>query len=291
MPCLTLPIDPNFRTIQWLTLPNDCAVPVSLRTSKRPHERRLIVASRMGTERGSQLQDRRCVVTGASDGIGRAIAVALASAGASVYGVARRREQLQATAALARGQGRIDSYPADLFVDGEISAFADAIQQSSPGIDVLVHSAGRYAQGPVATTPVEEFDRQYRLNVRAPYLLTQALLPSLRATRGQIVFINSTVVFAPRADVGQFAATQHALRSFADTLREEVNADGIRVVSIFPGRTATRRQARVRSLEGKPYVPDRLLQPAELADIVLKVVTVPWTAEITEMRVRPTLKS
>jgi NADP-dependent 3-hydroxy acid dehydrogenase YdfG len=89
----------------------------------------------------------------------------------------------------------------------------------------------------------------------------------------------------------QFAATQHALRSFADTLRQEVNADGIRVASVYPGRTATDRQARIHALEGKPYAPERLLQPGDVADVVLKILTVPPTVEITDVRVRPTLKS
>jgi NADP-dependent 3-hydroxy acid dehydrogenase YdfG len=105
------------------------------------------------------------------------------------------------------------------------------------------------------------------------------------------VFINSTVVFAPQANVGQYAATQHAVRSFADTLREEINPDGIRVVSVYPGRTASPLQARIHSLEGKPYVPERLLQPGDIAEVVLKVLTVPSTVEITDVRVRPAIKS
>ena len=244
---------------------------------------------RLGTS--SFLADRKCVVTGASGGIGRATAVALASAGATVCGVARRRHQLQATAELTKGPGRVDPHPADLSVDAEVAALADELLACAGSVDVLVHSAGTYARDPVCIAPIEDFDRQYRINVRAPYLLTQALLPALRASKGQIIFINSTVVFAPRANVGQFAATKHALRSFADTLREEVNPDGIRVVSVYPGRTATQLQARIHALEGKPYVPERLLQPADVADIVLKVLTGPSTAEITDVRVRPMLKS
>jgi NADP-dependent 3-hydroxy acid dehydrogenase YdfG len=236
------------------------------------------------------LHDCRCVVTGASSGIGQAIAVALASAGAVVFGVARRTEQLHATAAMCGGPGRVIPCPADLSVDEEISVLANGLRSRAGGIDVVVHCSGTYSRGPIETSPADDLDRQYASNVRAPYLLTQALLPALRATQGQIVFINSTVVFAAAAQVGQFAATQHALRALADSLREEVNPDGIRVVSIYPGRTATERQAHIHEMEGKAYLPERMLQPDDIAELVLKILTLPRTAEVTDVRVRPMLK-
>jgi NADP-dependent 3-hydroxy acid dehydrogenase YdfG len=237
-----------------------------------------------------ELRECRCVVTGASAGIGQAIAVALAVAGATVFGVGRREDLLRATAEVIKGPGRIRPYPADLSDPADISMLAERLCRETSGVDVLVHSAGMYARGPVETSSADDFDRQYATNVRAPYLLTQALLPTLRASRGQIVFINSTIVFAPSANVGQFAVTQHALRAFANTLREEVNADGIRVASIYPGRTATPRQARIHALERKAYVPERLLQPADVAEVVLKILTLPRTAEVTDVRIRPMLK-
>ena len=75
-----------------------------------------------------------------------------------------------------------------------------------------------------------------------------------------------------------------------DALREEVNSDGIRVASVFPGRTATPRQARIHALEGKAYVPERLLQPDDVAEVVVKILTLPRSAEITDVRIRPMLK-
>jgi NADP-dependent 3-hydroxy acid dehydrogenase YdfG len=145
--------------------------------------------------------------------------------------------------------------------------------------------------GPHEGASVGDLDRQYQTNVRGPYLLTQALLQNLRARRGQIVFINSTVGLEARAAVGQYASTQHALRAIADALRAEVNPAGVRVLSVYLGRTATARQARIFRLEGRPYAPELLIQPANVAEMVVAALRLPRTAEVTEIRMRPLVKS
>jgi NADP-dependent 3-hydroxy acid dehydrogenase YdfG len=238
----------------------------------------------------SELADRTCVVTGASSGIGRAIAVELASAGAHMCAVARRRSELEATAERADGPGRFSLHIADLVADDQVAALVNALLASEGSVDVLVHSDGAHSLGFVDTAPVDEFDRLYAANVRAPYMLTQALLPALRASQGQIVFVNSTAGLSARANVSQFAATQHALRAVADSLREEINPDGVRVVSVYPGRTATPRQAKIHSIEGKAYAPERLMQPEEVASVVLTALTLPRASELTDVKVRPMLK-
>src|SRR3989454_9395399 len=106
----------------------------------------------------------------------------------------------------------------------------------------------------------------------------------IRSARGQIVFINSTVGLATRANVAQFSATQHGLKAMADCLREEVNPDGVRVLTVFPGRTATARQAAIHQLEGRPYHPDRLLQTRDVAAVVLNALGLDRTAEVTDIR-------
>ena len=237
----------------------------------------------------TQLAGRSCVVTGASSGIGRAIAIALAAAGADVCAVARRREELDETARRAEGPGRFTVHVADLVIDEQVAELAGTLAQRG-GVDVLVHSAGSHALGSLEAAPVEDFDRLYAANVRAPYLLTQRLLPTLRERQGQIVFVNSTAGLNARANVGQFAATQHALRALADSLRDEVNADGVRVVSVYPGRTATPRQAKIHTIEDKAYAPERLMQPEDVASVVLTALTVPRTSELTDVKVRPMLK-
>jgi NAD(P)-dependent dehydrogenase (short-subunit alcohol dehydrogenase family) len=133
-------------------------------------------------------------------------------------------------------------------------------------------------------------DWQYRTNVHAPYLLTQALLPLLRRQQGQVVFINSSVGLIARGQVGPYAATKHALKAIADSFREEVNAEGLRVLSVYLGRTASPMQAKIHAMEGKAYHPEYLLQPSDVAAVVLNALCLPRTAEVTDISIRPMRK-
>jgi len=135
-------------------------------------------------------------------------------------------------------------------------------------------------------------DLQYSTNVRAPYLLTQRLLPLLITSRGQIVFINSSVgLAANRPNIGQYAATKHALKALAESLREEVNPKGVRVLSAYLGRTATPMQEALFRAEGNTYHPETLLQPEDVASMIVHALMLPSTAEVTDINIRPMRKS
>jgi NADP-dependent 3-hydroxy acid dehydrogenase YdfG len=225
------------------------------------------------------------VVTGASSGVGRAIASALAAEGASLALVGRDLAALEKTA--PQGTGTIRLYQADLTDDAELKDFSDQLLADFGGVDVLVHSAGVFAMERLETAPLAEFDRQYRCNVRAPYALTQRLLPGLVARRGQIVFINSTAGLNSGAGVSQYAATKHALKAVADSLRQEVNPSGVRVLSVFLGRTASPMQEAICKQEGKPYDLDCLVQPDDVAASVLHSLALPRNAELIDFTLRP----
>jgi len=126
--------------------------------------------------------------------------------------------------------------------------------------------------------------------VRAPFELTQRLLSQLKAARGQVVFVNSSAGLVARASVVQYAATKHALKAIADGLREEVNADGVRVLSLYVGRTATRMQADLHAMEGKAYDPGTLIQPEDVAALTLQVLSLPRSVEVTDINLRPLRK-
>jgi NADP-dependent 3-hydroxy acid dehydrogenase YdfG len=158
-------------------------------------------------------------------------------------------------------------------------------------LDILVHSAGVIHQDSMERARIEDLDLQYATNVRVPYLLTKRLLPFLTRVRGQIVFINSSVGLAVRRpEVGQYAATKHALKAIADSLLEEVNPKGIRVLTLYLGRTATPMQRALFQQEGSEYHPETPLQPEDVASIVVHALKLPRTAEVTEISIRPMTK-
>lgn len=243
--------------------------------------------------RASALRDRAAIITGASRGIGRAIALALAAEGAALCLIGRDAARLAACEASVRAAGarQVTALDVDLTEETALRRLAATALGAFEELDILVHSAGVYERGEVAAASPEAFDRQFEANLRAPYLLTQLLLPRLRMRRGDIVFINSTQGLAASARVGPFAATQHGLKAIADSLREEVNADGVRVLSLYLGRTATPRQASIFAAEGRPYQPERLLQPEDVASVVVTALRLPPTAEVTGITIRPAIKS
>lgn len=231
------------------------------------------------------------VITGGGSGIGRAISLALSERGATVCLVGRRAQVLESVATTVRSSGGLArTYSTDITSDQEVGVLAERVEQELGRVDILVHSAGTFVMGELSDSSVLDLDAQYRANVRAPFLLTQVLLPLLGSSRGQIVFINSSVGLTIRPNVGQFSATQHALKAFADTLRDEINAKGIRVLSVYPGRTATPRQAAIFESEGRPYHPERLMQADDVAAVVINALALSRTAEVTDIKIRPFIK-
>ena len=231
------------------------------------------------------------VVTGASSGIGEAIAIHLAREGTRLLLVGRSAEKLDLVAERARDLSpAVETFIADLAEDDQVQALADRAVAAFGGVDILVHSIGLFLGGPFES-PVEVLDRQYRINTRVPYLLTQRLLPSLIARQGQVVFINSSAGHhAAKSGWVAYSASKHALRAVADGLRDEVNRKGVRVITVFPGRTATPMQEEVHRYEGKDYDPERFLQPRDVAATVLNALALPRTAEVTDLHIRPMLK-
>jgi NADP-dependent 3-hydroxy acid dehydrogenase YdfG len=111
-----------------------------------------------------------------------------------------------------------------------------------------------------------------------------------------VVFVNSSAGVHAAAGIAQYAATKHALRALADSLRCEVNVDGVRVLTVYPGQTASpmqeelHRQRQLHAAETRPYRAGELLQPADVAAVVVNALGMPRTAEVTEVHVRPTVK-
>jgi len=235
------------------------------------------------------LSGQRALVTGAGRGIGRAIARRLAAEGVRVMCVSRTQSELDET--LAETDGAV-SLVADVSADDAGRALVDAACAQWGGLDLLVQSAGIFRSGSIEETPMSDFDALHRINVRAPFLVAQAAIPALKRAQGQMVFLNSSIIRAANiAGRAVYAANHAALKAIADGIRDEVNAAGVRVLSVMPGATATPRQAAIFAASGQIYRPERLLQADDVADAVCAALLLPRTAEVTDIFMRPMLKS
>ncbi len=236
----------------------------------------------------SGFQGKRVLVVGGSAGIGRAIAAGLAGQGARVAIAARTAAALNLAAA------ELGAIPivCDLSSDEAASSLATASINALGGLDILVLSSGFHLSGTIAELAGDAFAEVLRSNVLGPAALARLLVPSLAAVRGDILIVNSSVVSARNVKGrAYFAASQHALKAFAHGLRDEINDLGIRVTSVFPGTTATPRQQRLHEAAGRKYQADRLLQPEDVASIALAALSMADTAEVTDIMVRPRLKT
>jgi NADP-dependent 3-hydroxy acid dehydrogenase YdfG len=238
-----------------------------------------------------QLAGRLAVVTGAGSGIGKAIAVALSRERVELCVVGKDSVAMAETVEMAQQFSKVTSFEADITIETSLKPLLQHVQ-SAGKLDILVHSAGLILQNPMEHARIEDLDLQYATNLRAPYVITQQLLPSLTTACGQIVFINSSVgLEAKRPEIGQYSATKHALKAIADSLREEVNPKGIRVVTVFLGRVATPMQEALHSHEKRDYHPERLLQPEDVASVVVYTLGLPPTAEVTDIHIRPMMRT
>jgi NADP-dependent 3-hydroxy acid dehydrogenase YdfG len=231
--------------------------------------------------RGDALRGKVAVISGAGGGIGAAVARGLARAGAAgLVLLSRDPTGLAGLMAEARAAG------------AQVEALAHELEESAvpplPGrVDLLIHAAGVHRRAAVAETESLMLDRQLAVNLRGPLLLTRAALPALTEARGLVVFVNSTQGLAASRGAGAYAASKHGLRALADALRAEVNPLGIRVLSVYPGRTDTAMQRAILAEEGRAPDPERLLRPEDVAAMILAAASLPPNAEVTDLTIRP----
>jgi NADP-dependent 3-hydroxy acid dehydrogenase YdfG len=218
------------------------------------------------------------LVTGASRGIGRAIALALTSTHHVLVG----GRDTDAVWDVVRELESAEPFIADLTDEAAVSAAVAGIGQ----LDVLVHSAGAVAYGPLIDSTTAEWRELMELNVIAPATLTRLLLPALRARHGLVIFLNSGAGLTAHRGFAVYAASKFALTALADALRADERGR-LRVTSIHPGRVATDMQARLTSLEGMPYIPDAHLDPDDVARAVRLAVDLPPDASIDALRISP----
>jgi short-subunit dehydrogenase len=221
------------------------------------------------------------LLTGAGSGIGAALADVLHARGDDLVLLARSPE---------RADELVERYPgatalaADL---AHIDALASLAEQLPDSLDSLVHAAGVVDLGTVAELTAAQWRAHVDVNLLAPVELTRLALPALRNARGTVVLVNSGAGLRANPTWSAYAASKFGLRAFADALRQEEVEHGVRVTSVFPGRTATPMQQQVHAQEGREYDAEDWLAPATVAATIVHVLDLPADATVPDVTVNP----
>ena len=221
------------------------------------------------------------LVTGAGSGIGAVLAERLLERGDALVLLARSTERAH--------ELRADLPEATVLVaDLADAASVEAVSERLPAVlDSVVHAAGVVDLGPVAELTTEAWQSQLAVNLVAPAVLTRLCLPAVRAARGTVVFLNSGAGQVAHPQWSAYAASKFGLRALADSLRAEEQAHGVRVTTVYPGRTATPMQQKVHQQEGKDYDASAWIDPATVVDAILHVLDLPGDATVSELTIRP----
>jgi NADP-dependent 3-hydroxy acid dehydrogenase YdfG len=230
--------------------------------------------------------DRTAVVTGASSGIGAATARRLADEGWSVVAAARRLDRLGSLAADHPG---IRPQALDVTDPRSVADLAEAV----PHCDLLVANAGgAYDLAALADADAETWARTYDVNVLGTVRTVQALLPALRASRGQVVLTGSTAGRWVYEGGGGYVAAKHALAALRDTLRLEVADSGVRVSEVAPGMVETEEFSLVRfagdaDKAAAVYAGVEALTAEDVADAIVWVATRPAHVNVDLVQLTP----
>jgi NADP-dependent 3-hydroxy acid dehydrogenase YdfG len=260
------------------------------------------------------LSGQTAIVTGASSGIGRAIAERIGASGAHVILSGRTDSAMRESAAkIVSAGGRATVDVGDVRDPDVVRTLVDRAVESDGRLDILVNNAGYSVLGPVLEGDVEAWRAMLETNVLALLVGCQAAVKAMRATGNPGHIINTSSVAALSRDVGVYGATKHAVNVITNALREELENDPIKVSSVMPGLVATNiGRDNPEILEGivamtgiahdvkkgerlpddilekaREVLSDFLITPDDIADAVMYLLGVPRTVDITEIVVRP----
>ena len=238
----------------------------------------------MSAVTGQALAGHHALVTGASRGIGRAIAEALAGAGAQLTLVARGVGALHDVATAIGGQASIAS--CDVTDAVAVAALVESLSAAGHAPDILVNNAGLFPLAMLDVMDPVEFERAIRVNLVAPFYVLRALLPAMKTRgAGHVVTIGSVADRTVIAGNGAYAASKHGQRAMQEVLRQELRGTGVRSTLVSPAATDTPIWDAIDP-DNRPGFPTRasMLRPADVAQAVLWAVTRPAHVNVDEVR-------
>jgi len=224
----------------------------------------------------ANLSGKRCLVTGASRGLGFAIAKALVAANAKVFMTAKGAEALSIEA----GALGMPNMPADLANIRDVEHLAAKAVEEFGGIDILVNSAGIFPVASAIETDLDEFDQCMAINVRAPFQLARKFIPAMvKNNWGRILNIGSSSAYAGFKNTSAYCASKHALLGMTRALHDEVKADNVRVQCISPGSIKTDMG---RQVVGQDF--ETFLDANEIAQVALDILSMDGAMIMDEVR-------
>ncbi|AIT59947.1 SDR family NAD(P)-dependent oxidoreductase [Corynebacterium doosanense] len=233
------------------------------------------------------MSERIAVVTGATGGMGREIVADLAQ-NHHVYALGRDETklaelgELENVTPLGVDLGHLLQDDEVLREDPDLAVIADL-----PEIDLLVHCAALLESHTLEDATYSDWHTQMGINALQPALLTRLLLPGLRKAEGQVVFINSISGQGPSAGSIVYGASKAALRSIADSFRDEISPDGVRVATVFPSGTDTDMMRKASEANDDEYHPEYYSAPVEIARAVRLIADTGETTQFTNLDIRP----
>jgi len=231
-----------------------------------------------------KLTNKTAIITGAGQGIGKSIALALAEQGCSVMLAARSEEKLKELAASITETGAKAAFcPCDVANETDIKNLVETTVNKFGGLDIIVNNAGMGIYGPLENSTTAEWNTMMNVNARGPYLLCRYSIPQLQKQElSFIVNIGSVVSHKGYAEQAIYTASKHALLGMSKALAKELQDDNIRVHAICPGGVDTEMVSRARPDLDRTV----LMQPEDIADAVIFLVTRRGNAVIDEINIR-----
>lgn len=226
------------------------------------------------------------VITGASQGIGRAVAERFATMGAHLFLCSRRMGRtLDWQRALMDRHGcRITSHDADLSTPAGVEAFGQAVLAACDSVDVLVNNAGLFEPGNLLEEPEGQLERMLSVNLLSAHRLTRLLVPGMvRRRSGHVFNICSVAALKAYEHGGSYSVSKWALLGFTRNLREELKPHGVKVTAVHPGATMT------ASWDGSGVEPSRIMEARDVAEMVAASAMLSPQACVEEIVMRPQL--
>lgn len=242
-----------------------------------------------------QLAGKVALVTGASSGIGRGIALELAKAGATVALAARRQDRLaELVAEIEAFGGKALALPGDMTVEAEaVRAVENTVAQLGR-IDILINSAGVIQAGGIENCDVDEYRRVFDINLFATLYTSVAAVKHMRAQgEGDIITISSLAGRKGGPMTSAYSASKHAVNFMTDGMRQELGGKNIRVSTLMPGATASEVGDNISNPGFRKMIQSHVskegaVQPAEIGETIVFMLSLPRHVNISEISIRPT---